>query len=193
MKSAIIVPLTKPLHMIMGRTAIAKWDYRRKEIIMRQFHHFPPHMPPGNFQHFPNFPYPRFQPGSSPFPPNMMRGMRPPGVGAGFTQAAKSTAKLDTILETANRFLTTAQSFQPYIQQAAPMLRNLPAIWKLYKGFQSAPAQGGENRQELRVRDTRQRPEPVQSNFPERERQNGYSQQRASLPRIYQPPYEFEE
>lgn len=171
----------------------------RKEIVMRQ-HHFPPHMPPGNFQHYPRPPYPRYNPGPPPFPPGMSPRMQP-RPGAGGFGGQKGNAKLDSILETANRFLATAQTFQPYIQQAAPMLRNLPALWKLYRGFQSVPTQGRENPQEHRGRETHfepgsrrperpetRNPEPVRDEYPMYNRSP-----RPSLPKIYQPPYDFNE
>ena len=52
------------------------------------------------------------------------------------------TSKIDGYMQTANRFLNTAQQFAPVVQQFAPMMRNLPAMWKLYKGFQSFPSAG---------------------------------------------------
>lgn len=49
---------------------------------------------------------------------------------------------------TLNRFLTntqqvlnTAQQIGPMIQQYGPMVRNLPAMWRLYKGFKNASAE----------------------------------------------------
>ena len=52
-------------------------------------------------------------------------------------------SKMEAYMQTANQFLNTAQQFAPVVQQFAPMMRNLPAMWKLYKGFQSIPASGG--------------------------------------------------
>ncbi len=51
----------------------------------------------------------------------------------------QSPSKMDTYMQTANRFLNTAQQFAPVVQQFAPMIQNLPAMWRLYKGFQSSP------------------------------------------------------
>ncbi|RHW38553.1 hypothetical protein D1B33_06665 [Lysinibacillus yapensis] len=70
--------------------------------------------------------------------------MQPPGYGPGPMQgpgfAQKGVApKLESFMDTANRFLATAQSFTPIVQQATPMFRNLPVLWKLYKGFQGLP------------------------------------------------------
>ncbi|MEJ9280741.1 MULTISPECIES: VrrA/YqfQ family protein [Ureibacillus] len=143
-------------------------------------HHFPNQMPPGR----PNFYAPRppqygFRPG--PYPPPMPPGFQPP----------KGTARLDSILETANRFLATAQSFQPYIQQAAPMLRNLPALWKLYKGFQGLPTQtqGKQSNEEGKRQISH-------SNYSRQERRNEKNLKqeeisRPSIPKIYQPPFDY--
>ncbi len=51
----------------------------------------------------------------------------------------KGASKIESFMDTCNRFLATAQGFQPYIAQATPLLRNLPALWRLYKGFSSTP------------------------------------------------------
>ncbi|MCG7336396.1 hypothetical protein MHZ95_14095 [Sporosarcina sp. ACRSM] len=59
----------------------------------------------------------------------------------GMAQGMQETpSKMDTYMQTANRFLNTAQQFAPVVQQFAPMVQNLPAMWRLYKGFQSLPA-----------------------------------------------------
>ena len=47
--------------------------------------------------------------------------------------------KLDSILAGANSLFNNAQKFTPYMQQAAPMFKNLPALWRIYKGFKQQP------------------------------------------------------
>ena len=99
--------------------------------------------PRGNFGGRP----PRFpQPGMMP-PPG--RGPAPgpgiPGIGPG-----GASPKLQSFMDTANRFLATAQSFQPLVQQATPMFRNLPALWRIYKGFQGLPKTEGPNEHDQR-------------------------------------------
>lgn len=133
--------------------------------------HFSHQMPPVR----PNYYAPRppqfgFRPG--PYPPPMPPGFQPP------------KARLDSILETANRFLATAQSFQPYIQQAAPMLRNLPALWKLYKGFQSIPSQGKSIGEE-----GSRKASSGKSGQTSRTQKASY-ESRPSIPKIYQPPFD---
>ncbi|TQE91769.1 4-hydroxy-3-methylbut-2-enyl diphosphate reductase [Ureibacillus terrenus] len=146
-----------------------------------QPHHFHYQMPPIRPNFFaptpPQFPQP-------PQPFGFRPGPLPPPVPRNFPPMPKGATRLDTLLETANRFLATAQSFQPYIQQAAPMLRNLPALWKLYKGFQGIPSQGNEPREEAE-----------RSSRSERFGQTGRSQRpsyetRPSVPKIFQPPFD---
>lgn len=147
----------------------------------RPFHHFPNHMPHHGFpQHpFPQMP-PNFQPPNSGAP----RGILPKGV-----SPKGASTKLDSFMDTANRFLATAQGFQPLIQQASPMIRNLPALWRLYKGFQSAPNNSTEPEQV-------ERQQYSQPAYRERTLRNADStpqQQttRPSVPRIFQPPHDF--
>lgn len=87
----------------------------------------PPPVRPYNYHgpgRMPGYGYPpphRFNPGMMP----------PPG--------PKATNKIESFMETCNRLLATAQGFQPYIAQATPLIRNIPALWRLYRGFSSAP------------------------------------------------------
>jgi len=147
----------------------------------------PPMMPP-NFQGPPNFHGPNFQ-GPNFQGPNIPKA---PGVGAGAATAAAAAGgpKLESFMNTANKFLATAQSFQPLIQQATPMFRNLPAIWKLYKGFQSIPSTSNEEEKPYR---------PESSSFEEKTRprkteaapSKPIKSTRPSTPKIFQPPYDF--
>lgn len=144
---------------------------------------------------------PHFYSNMPPFPPNQFV-PRPPQYGyrpgpfpqatpprtPNFQQPPKAAPRLDSILETANRFLATAQSFQPYIQQAAPMIRNLPALWKLYRGFQSVPSQGQGVEQEISLENSR----PTTNVRSESTPKQSYSP-KPSLPKIYQPPFDFDD
>ncbi|RUL57023.1 VrrA/YqfQ family protein [Lysinibacillus antri] len=167
------------------------------------------------------------------FPPGMMPHQMPPqGFHQGFQQGQgqpgppgsqvppnAQSPKLDSFMNTANKWLATAQSFQPLIQQATPMLQNLPALWKLYKGFQSAPKtneaeQGYDDFEEDYEEDYEPEYEPPRPQRRKRERQPDVRQtesrqnrsnrstspppnrkpiaQRPSVPRIFQPPYDFD-
>lgn len=106
-------------------------------------HSFYPRMPQG--QHFNRFPG-QMPPFNQFHPRQMPPGMMPQGFQMPNTGTPTPKPGSGSFMETASRFLSTAQNFQPLIQQATPliqqatpMIRNLPALWKLYKGFQSAP------------------------------------------------------
>ena len=73
-------------------------------------------------------------------PPPMGNQFGPPSQGV----PQQSGSKMEMYMQTANRFLNTAQQFAPLVQQFSPMLQNLPAMWKLYKGFQSLPSTGAQ-------------------------------------------------
>lgn len=215
---------------------------------------FRPQMPPirpyNQFQGPPRGFYgprpPRFpQPGMMP-PPTQGR---IPGMGAaGAAGAGGLSPKIQSFMDTANRFLATAQGFQPLVQQATPMFRNLPALWRIYKGFQGLPknedskghgehepfdfdessdfledfdqSERAERRESLEKQESFARPErrpvrserfakpprPVRSG--RRERQDfdlsespTYNEKtipkkattRPSMPRIFQPPFQFDE
>ena len=60
----------------------------------------------------------------------------------GFHHPGKEPSKIDGYMQTANRLINTAQQYAPVVNQFAPMMRNLPAMWRLYKGFQSIPSSG---------------------------------------------------
>jgi hypothetical protein len=85
----------------------------------------------------------------------------------------QNTSKMEMYMQTANRFLNTAQQYAPLVQQIAPMFQNLPAMWRLYKGFQSLPTQGAAGGAAA----SGVQPTSTPS-----------SQTGASNPRIFQPP-----
>lgn len=141
-------------------------------------------MPPVRPNYVPSPPQYGFRPGPG-MGPGPGPGLFPPGMNPGF-QSPKGAPKLDSILETANRFLATAQSFQPYIQQAAPMIRNLPALWRLYRGFQSVPSQNEGGNLGLRSQSAGSQNTSFDSQPAQR-----YST-KPSLPKIYQPPFDYD-
>ncbi|MEC1179967.1 VrrA/YqfQ family protein [Metasolibacillus meyeri] len=131
-------------------------------------------------------PYAFMPRGFTPFmrvPPAMP--MPPMGMPMQAAQAAQTAAaaapKWETFLQTANSFMNNAQKFTPYVQQAAPMIKNLPALWRMYRGFRSSPDESSTIRA------------PRREASPSLESTNSYNerQTRPSVPRIYQPPFEF--
>lgn len=92
--------------------------------------------------------------------------------------------RIEQFLQSTGQFMKTAQTYAPYVQQAVPMFKNIPALFRLYKGFQNAP-------------NTNERPSPPRSSAkpdaspkPAKQSQpkprEDYST-KPSLPKIYQP------
>jgi hypothetical protein len=77
-------------------------------------------------------------------------GLQPFGQAAGGAGRAAGGGLLNTIgnpgsihsfLNNTQQVLKTAQSVGPMIQQYGPLVKNLPAMWKLYKGMKDLPDQ----------------------------------------------------
>lgn len=62
-------------------------------------------------------------------------------IGQSPVQNLASPGTLNKFLANTQQVLNTAQQIGPMIQQYGPMVRNLPAMWRLYKGFKNATAE----------------------------------------------------
>ncbi|WP_332646877.1 VrrA/YqfQ family protein [Lysinibacillus sp. 54212] len=98
-----------------------------------------------------------------------------------FQQMAPQASRLDQFLQTTDKLMKTAEQYGPYVQQAVPLMRNLPALYNLYKGFKGLPNE--ENIDQAAAAS----PQPSPSPAPNRREQVQAYEQRPSLPRIYQP------
>lgn len=92
------------------------------------------------------------------------------------------TSKLDSFLQTADKLFTTAQNYTPYIQQAVPMVKNLPSLYRMYKGFQNLP--DAQTQTPRRTNTTTNR-----SHRREYQEATDYTT-KPSKPRIFQPPFD---
>lgn len=54
----------------------------------------------------------------------------------------QGASKIGSFLQQANSLFNSAKTYTPYIQQAMPMVKNIPSLLKLYKGFQGLPSAG---------------------------------------------------
>lgn len=86
---------------------------------------------------------------------------------------------LTGFLANAQSLFNQAQQFTPYFQQAAPMLKNLPALWRMYRGFK------GDRDESSSVAAPREKRKQPGSSSP------STLTTRPSVPKIYQPPYDF--
>ncbi len=62
------------------------------------------------------------------------------GVGS-ILQTLSNPDNLTGFLNNTQQVLKTAQSIGPMIQQYGPIVKNLPMMWKLYKGFKDLPTE----------------------------------------------------
>ncbi|WP_244671130.1 YqfQ family protein [Bacillus sp. NTK034] len=59
--------------------------------------------------------------------------------GGGILQAISNPSSINGFLTNTQKVLNTAQQIGPMVQQYGPLVRNLPAMWKLYRGLKDAP------------------------------------------------------
>ncbi|HBT73285.1 MAG TPA: 4-hydroxy-3-methylbut-2-enyl diphosphate reductase [Lysinibacillus sp.] len=88
-----------------------------------------------------------FPPGGFPVPPRIPGGFpMANGIGSFGGQMpmppVQEASKVGSFLQQANSLFNTAKTYTPYIQQAMPMVKNIPSLLKLYKGFQGLPSAG---------------------------------------------------
>ncbi|MEH7245582.1 VrrA/YqfQ family protein [Neobacillus niacini] len=66
------------------------------------------------------------------------------GVGS-ILQTLSNPDGLTGFLNNTQQVLKTAQSFGPMIQQYGPMVKNIPMMWRLYKGFKDLPSEENQD------------------------------------------------
>ncbi|MGP7819066.1 VrrA/YqfQ family protein [Niallia sp. 01092] len=65
-------------------------------------------------------------------------GARSASSGGGILKAITNPASINGFLANSQKFLNTASQIGPMINQYGPMVRNIPAMWKLYRGLKNA-------------------------------------------------------
>lgn len=78
--------------------------------------------------------------------PSMSRSA--PSAGAGILKSLTNPESLTGLLNNTQNVLKTAQQLGPVIQQFqqyAPLVKNLPSLWKLYRGLKDAPSESGDS------------------------------------------------
>ncbi|MEG0451210.1 MAG: VrrA/YqfQ family protein [Lysinibacillus sp.] len=109
------------------------------------------YMPPPNVMRMP-MQYPMPSPMRMPMspqsflPPNGFTSQIPRGL-AGLggqipTPPVQAPSRISSFLQSADSLFNSAKTYTPYIQQAMPMMKNIPALFKMYKGFQGLPDAG---------------------------------------------------
>lgn len=64
-------------------------------------------------------------------------GARSAGAGGGLLKTITNPASINGFLANSQKFLNTASQLGPMINQYGPMVRNIPAMWKLYRGLKN--------------------------------------------------------
>lgn len=64
--------------------------------------------------------------------------------GGGLLKALSNPQNISGFLTNTQKVLNTAQQIGPMVQQYGPLVRNIPAIWKMYKGFKDLPSDSEE-------------------------------------------------
>jgi hypothetical protein len=82
------------------------------------------------------------------------------GVGS-LLQTLSNPNSLTGFLDNTQKVLNSVQSITPMIQQYGPLVKNIPMMWKLYKGFKDLPTeeQSGENNPDLMAEESAPSPE----------------------------------
>ncbi len=62
------------------------------------------------------------------------------GSSGGLLKTLTDPNALNGFLANTEKVLNTAQQIGPMVQQYGPMVKNLPSLWKLYKGFRDLPS-----------------------------------------------------
>ncbi|WP_257391866.1 YqfQ family protein [Mesobacillus jeotgali] len=73
------------------------------------------------------------------------------GTGGGILKTLSNPSSLNGFLTNTQKVLNTAQQFGPMIQQYGPLVRNLPSMWKLYRGLKDLPDADEETTKEETV------------------------------------------
>jgi len=100
------------------------------------------------------------------------------GGGGGLLKTLTNPQNISGFLTNTQKVLNTAQQIGPMVQQYGPLVRNLPAMWKLYKGFKNLPSDSQEeNQTESSSIDAVSNDRPIKQTNKKRKRKNSVPKQ----------------
>lgn len=73
-------------------------------------------------------------------------GARNAATGGGILKTLTNPASINGFLANSQKFLQTASQVGPMISQYGPMVRNIPAMWKLYRGLSSSSSESSTDK-----------------------------------------------
>ncbi|MBD7935830.1 hypothetical protein H9655_02205 [Cytobacillus sp. Sa5YUA1] len=79
---------------------------------------------------------------------NAATGSRAAG-GAGILQTLTNPTNISGFLTNTQKFLNTAGQIAPMVQQYGPMVKNIPSMWKLYRGLKNMNSTTEEKEEEI--------------------------------------------
>ncbi len=111
------------------------------------------------------------------------------GGGGGLLKTLTDPNALNGFLANTEKMLSTAQQIGPMVQQYGPMVKNLPSLWKLYKGFRDLPSESEEDSpkeevQKKKTQSKKKKAAPTGENEKASQRKNS-SKKGASAPKLY--------
>lgn len=94
-------------------------------------------------------------------PSNVTQGARSAAAsGGGILKTLTNPSSINGFLANSQKFLNTASQLGPMINQYGPMVRNIPAMWKLYKGLKNSTT---DNETTVSVEESSASPEMVKT------------------------------
>ncbi|WP_075982327.1 VrrA/YqfQ family protein [Bacillus massilinigeriensis] len=74
-----------------------------------------------------------------------------PGNPGGLLKSISNPSSITGFLQNTQKVLSAAQQIGPMVQQYGPLVKNLPAMWRLYKGLKDAPSGEEESNQDVEM------------------------------------------
>lgn len=69
--------------------------------------------------------------------------------GGSLLKSISNPSSIAGFLQNTQKVLNTAQQIGPIVQQYGPLVKNLPAMWRLYKGLKDSPSSEEESNEEI--------------------------------------------
>jgi hypothetical protein len=107
--------------------------------------------------------------------------------GSGILETLKNPQGLNTMLNNTQRVLQAAEQFTPMIQQYAPIVKNLPSMWKIMRAFNSDDSKQEETKKEETIKKSPMKKRQDASDAPaeKKTKQRSKKKKRDSVPKLY--------
>ena len=95
--------------------------------------------------------------------------------GGGILKTLTNPSSINGFLANSQKFLNTASQLGPMINQYGPMVRNIPAMWKLYRGLKSTGSSSEETTTPKGNNDTEKTNSPANTSVKKKQPQKSIS------------------